>query len=421
MNSVLTNHPDAAASQPPSIAPPPRSRAGIGVAAVVVVLIAAGVFFWAERGRSNKAPGGSAAGAGAGAERAIPVGTATVQRRDVPVYLTGLGSVQAFNTVTVRTRVDGQLVSVNFREGQEVRKGDLLAIIDPRPFQDALNQAEATLSRDQANLRNTQLDLERYQALYKAGVIAQQQYNTQQSTVGQVEGAVRADQAAVNNAKLNLSYAHITAPIGGRIGLRLVDPGNMVHASDQNGLLIVAQLEPITVLFTLPEDNLQAVVQRTRRGTLEVDAYTRDNRTRVATGKLLTIDNQIDPTTGTFKLKSVFANRDRSLWPNQFVNARLLLDTMKRALLVPAAAIQHGAQGDFVYVVKPGNTVEARPVHVSLTEGTSSAVDRGLQEGEQVVTDGQDKLQPGSKVQPQRPTRTAGANGTPPQAAGSTP
>jgi membrane fusion protein, multidrug efflux system len=421
MQSVVTNQTAVAASQTPSVPPPPKRRAGV-VVTIVVLLIAGALFFWVERGRSQKqAQNAQTARTGAGAERAIPVGVTAVQRRDVPVYLTGLGSVQAFNTVTVRTRVDGQLVSVNFREGQEVRKGDLLAVIDPRPFQDALNQAEATLSRDQANLRNTQLDLERYQALYKAGVIAQQQYNTQQSTVGQVQGAVRADQAAVNNAKLNLVYAHITAPISGRIGLRLVDPGNMVHASDQNGLLVIAQLEPITVLFTLPEDNLQAVVQRIRRGTLEVDAYTRDNRTKVATGKLLTIDNLIDPTTGTFKLKSVFDNHDRSLWPNQFVNARLLLDTMKGALVVPAAAVQHGAQGDFVYVVKPDKTVDARSVHVALTEGTFTVADHGLQEGEQVVTDGQVKLQPGSKVQPQQPTRTAGAGAISAQGAGSTP
>jgi len=421
MRSVVTNHTEVAASQTPSVPPPPKRRAGV-VVTIVVLLIAGAVFLWVERGRSQKqAQNAQTARTGAGAERAIPVGVAAVQPRDVPVYLTGLGSVQAFNTVTVRTRVDGQLVSVNFREGQEVRKGDLLAVIDPRPFQDALNQAEATLSRDQANLRNTQLDLERYQALYKAGVIAQQQYNTQQSTVGQMEGAVRADQAAVNNAKLNLVYAHITAPISGRIGLRLVDPGNMVHASDQNGLLVIAQLEPITVLFTLPEDNLQAVVQRIRRGTLEVDAYARDNRTKVATGKLLTIDNLIDPTTGTFKLKSVFDNHDRSLWPNQFVNARLLLNTMKGALVVPAAAVQHGAQGDFVYVVKPDKTVDARSVHVALTEGTFTVADHGLQEGEQVVTDGQDKLQPGSKVQPQQPTRTAGAGATSAEGAGSAP
>jgi multidrug efflux system membrane fusion protein len=417
MPSVVTNHTEVATSPTQSV-PPPRRRAAV-VVTIIVLLMAAAVFLWVERGRSQKqAQNAQTARTGAGPERAIPVGVAAVQRRDVPVYLTGLGSVQAFNTVTVRTRVDGQLVSVNFREGQEVRKGDLLAVIDPRPFQDALNQAEATLSRDQANLRNAQLDLERYQALYKAGVIAQQQYNTQQSTVGQVGGAVRADQAAVNNAKLNLVYAHITAPISGRIGLRLVDPGNMVHATDQNGLLVIAQLEPITVLFTLPEDNLQAVVQRIRRGTLEVDAYTRDNRTRVATGKLLTIDNLIDPTTGTFKLKSVFDNRDRSLWPNQFVNARLLLDTMKGALVVPAAAIQHGAQGDFVYVVKPDKTVDARSVHVALTEGAFSVVDRGLQDGEQVVTDGQDKLQPGGKVQPQQPTRPAGAGPAAAQGAG---
>jgi multidrug efflux system membrane fusion protein len=317
--------------------------------------------------------------------------------------------VQAFYTVTVRTRVDGQLLDVRVREGQEVHKGELLAVIDPRPFEVALNQAQATLFRDQANLKNAQLDLERYNSLYKQGVIAQQQYNTQQSTVGQLEGAVRADEAAVNNARLNLTYAHITSPIDGRIGLRLVDPGNMVHATDSNGLLVITQLQPIAVIFTLPQEQLPSVIHRMQPRPLEVDAFTQDNRTRIATGKLLTIDNQIDPTTGTFKLKSVFPNQDHSLWPNQFVNARLLLNVDKNALVVPAAAIQRGAQGTFVYVVKPGNTVDAHTVHVALTEDTLSVVDKGLTGAESVVTDGQDKLQPGSAVQPQQPARSSQA------------
>ena len=426
MPTNTVNHAAVDPLQPPTISPPPPRRNVLRAVLLLVILAVAGAVIWVGRSASrNRAQSAQAAGAAA-AQRAIPVGVASVERRDMPVYLSGLGSVQAFNTVTVRTRVDGQLVEVRFREGQEVRKGDVLAVIDPRPFQVALNQAQASLFRDQANLKNAQLDLERYNSLYKQGVIAQQQYNTQQSTVGQLEGAVRADQAAVNNARLNLAYAHITAPIAGRVGLRLVDAGNMVHATDANGLLVITQLQPIAVVFTLPENELPIVARRMRSGALEVDAFTQDNRTKIATGKLLTIDNQIDPTTGTFKLKSVFDNRDRSLWPNQFVNSRLLLSVAKNALVVPAAAIQRGAQGTFVYVVKPGNTVDARTVRLALTEGALSAVDQGLNGNESVVTDGQDKLQPGSTVQPQQ-QRSAPQPGSatqpasPGQAAGNAP
>jgi membrane fusion protein, multidrug efflux system len=426
MPTNTVNHAAVDPLQPPTVSPPPPGRNVLRAVIVLVILAVAGAVIWVGRSASrNRAQNAQSPGGVAAAQRAIPVGVASVERRDMPVYLSGLGTVQAFNTVTVRTRVDGQLVEVRFREGQQVRKGDLLAVIDPRPFQVALNQAQATLFRDQANLKNAQLDLERYSSLYKQGVIAQQQYNTQQSTVGQLEGAVRADQSAVNNARLNLAYAHITAPIGGRVGLRLVDAGNMVHATDANGLLVITQLQPIAVIFTLPENELPIVARRMQSGALEVDAFTQDNRTRIATGKLLTIDNQIDPTTGTFKLKSVFDNRDRSLWPNQFVNSRLLLSVAKNALVVPASAIQRGAQGTFVYVVKPGNTVDARSVHLALTEGALSAVDQGLNANESVVTDGQDKLQPGSTVQPQQQRSAPQAASTQPaspgQAAGTAP
>jgi multidrug efflux system membrane fusion protein len=426
MPTNTVNHAAVDPLQPPTISPAPPRRNALRAVIILVILAVAGAVIWVGRSASRNREQNAQAGGGAAAQRAIPVGVASVERRDMPAYLSGLGSVQAFNTVTVRTRVDGQLVEVRFREGQEVRKGDLLAVIDPRPFQVAVNQAQATLFRDQANLKNAQLDLERYNSLYKQGVIAQQQYNTQQSTVGQLEGAVRADQAAVNNARLNLAYAHITAPIGGRVGLRLVDAGNMVHAADANGLLVITQLQPIAVVFTLPENELPIVARRMHSGALEVDAFTQDNRTKIATGRLLTIDNQIDPTTGTFKLKSVFDNRDRSLWPNQFVNSRLLLSVAKNALVVPAAAIQRGAQGTFVYVVKPGNTVDARTVHLALTEGALSAVDQGLNGNESVVTDGQDKLQPGSAVQPQQqrsPPQAGSATqpASPGQAAGTAP
>ena len=357
--------------------------------------------------------------AGADAARAVPVAVAPVQQRDIPVYLEGLGNVQAYYTVTLHSRVDGQLMQVNFREGQQVRKGQELALIDPRPYEVAVSQAEATKFKDQANLENAQRDLQRYADLYKQGVIAQQQYNTQQSVVAQQQGLVRADDAQINNAKLNLTYCHIKAPIDGTVGLRLVDPGNMVHASDQSGLLVITQLRPISVLFTLPEDNLQMVVQHMRSGRLEVQAWNRDDTQQIAVGRLETIDNQIDPNTGTFRLKAVFDNRDNALYPNQFVNARLEVYTRKNAVTLPAAAVQRGTQGTYVYALKQDGTVESRPVKVALTEGTVAVLESGVNPGEQVVTDGQEKLQPGSKVEPQQSgAQPAGRPGPTPPAGG---
>jgi len=356
----------------------------------------------------HKAPDQSSArgqGRGAGgadASRAIPVSVAPVQQRDIPVYLEGLGNVQAYYTVTIHSRVDGQLMQVHFREGQHIRQGDELALIDPRPYEVQVAQAEATKYKDQANLENAQRDLQRYADLYKQGVIAQQQYNTQQSVVAQQEGLVRADDAQINNAKLNLTYCHIKAPIDGQVGLRLVDPGNMVHASDPNGLIVITQLQPISVLFTLPEDNLQMVTQHMKGGRpLEVQAWNRDDTQQIADGRLETIDNQIDPNTGTFRLKAVFDNRDNALYPNQFVNARLQVYTRQNAITIPAAAVQRGAQGTYAYVLKQDKTVENRSIKVALTEGLVAVLDSGVNPGEQVVTDGQEKLQPGSKVDPQ--------------------
>jgi membrane fusion protein, multidrug efflux system len=353
--------------------------------------------------------------------QAVPVGVASVQKRDMPVYLVGLGSVTPLYSVNVKTRVDGQLVRVNFKEGQFVHKGDQLALIDPRPFQVALSQAQAQKFKDEAQLRDARLNYQRYKnLLQQSGAMSQQQVDTQLAMADQLEGAVRADQAAIDNAKLQLTYCHITAPIDGRVGLRLVDPGNMVHAADANPLLVITQLQPITAVFTLPEDQLPTVAQHMKKGTLRVDAYSRDDQTKITSGTLLTIDNQIDPTTGTGRLKAEFKNPGNELWPNQFVNIHLLLQTLKNSLVIPAAAIQRGPQGTYVYVVKLDKTVEVRPVTIAISQNNLTSVATGLAANETVVTDGQDKLQAGSKVEPRavgRPqTAPPGAHPAPQQA-----
>jgi len=354
----------------------------------------------------------------AASTRAVPVGVAAAVQQDMPVYLNGLGSVTAFNTVSVKSRVDGQLVTVNFKEGQFVNQGDLLILIDPRPYEVQLASAEAQLYKDQASLRDAQLNYQRYKdLLQESGAMSQQQVDTQKATADTLEGAVRADQAAIDNAKLQIDYCHITAPVSGQVGLRLVDAGNIVHATDQNAMLVITQLQPIAVIFTLPEDALPDVVKRMKQGSLTVEAFDRDNLAKLATGSLLTIDNQIDQTTGTDRLKAVFDNKDGNLFPNQFVNVRLLLDVRKNSVIVPSAAVQRGPQGSFVYVVKSDKTVEARPVTVALAQSNQSAIASGLQPGEVVVTDGQDKLQNGAKVE----TRTRSSNSKASQTAPASP
>jgi multidrug efflux system membrane fusion protein len=333
----------------------------------------------------------------------VPVGVAAVQKGDFNVYLNGLGSVQAFNTVSLKTRIDGQIMQVNFTEGQDVKAGELLILIDPRPYQVALQQAQANLQKDEAQLDNAKAQYERNKVLYDQGVIAKQDLDTMQASFGTYEGTIASDKAAIENAKLNLTYCRILSPINGRVGLRLVDPGNYVTAAGNTPMLVITQLHPISVVFTLPEDQVQLVAQHMKSGQLEVDAYSRDDAQKLASGKLLTIDNQIDQTTGTAKLKAVFDNAENTLWPNQFVNAHLLLQTLKNAVTAPASAIQRGPEGTFTYVVDANNTVQMRNVQIALTQGNTVVIASGLNPGDRVVTDGQEKLQAGMRVAPQAP------------------
>jgi len=376
---------------------------------LLLVVVAGG--FWYYRGRNSQAdaaaaggkgPGG-APGMGAPGSFVVPVVVATATKGDLPIFLNGLGNVTAFNTVTVRSRVDGQIVKINFVEGQNVTAGQALVEIDPRPFQVQLEQAEGQLAKDQAQLKDVQVDYERFKLLFNEGVIPKQQLDTQQAQVGTFEGAIKADNATIDNAKLQIMYSHITAPISGRVGLRLVDMGNMVHATDTNGLLVITQLQPIATLFSLPQDQLPQVMARMKKGApITVEAYDRDNTSKLATGKLLTIDNQIDTTTGTYKLKAVFDNTKNELFPNQFVNVHLLVDTKKNVVLVPTTAILRGPQGTYVFAVGADNKVKIHIVTLAETNGNITGVSSGLNGGDVVVIDGQDKLQDGSPVEPRQ-------------------
>ena len=372
---------------------------------VLISVLAVGVYYYwqwrmepspaAAAGATKRGPGGPGGG-----PRVTPVVAAAATQGDVDVMVNGLGTVTPLRTVTVRSRVDGELVRVLFEEGQVVKQGQLLAEIDPRAFQVQLQQAEGQLARDRALLENARLDFERYKTLFQQDSIAKQQVDTQASLVRQYEGAIRMDTSQVDNARLQLAYARISAQISGRLGLRQVDPGNIVRSGDTNGIVIITQLQPISVLFTVPQDLLPQVMKRLQSGDeIGVEAWDREQKARLAAGSLASADNQIDPQTGTVKLKAQFANDDRGLFPNQFVNVRMKLDTLRDAVIVPAAAVQRGSQGMFVYVVQPDNTVALRPVKLGPLDGQRQAIADGLRSGETIVTDGVDRLRPGAQVE----------------------
>jgi multidrug efflux system membrane fusion protein len=435
-------HVDNAASEPQkdlsSRGPSPEHPKGSAARKWIVLVVILGVVaaaVWKIRSNAQQQDSLQLIMA-AQAERPTPVQVAAVQRKTMPIFLTALGTVTAYNTVTIKSRVDGQLMQVPVSEGQAVRQGQVLAEIDPKPYQAALEQAQGQLVKDQANAVNMRAEAARYSALQQAGVVSKESQQLQAANAGQAEGSIAADQAAIQAAKVNLGYTKIVSPINGVVGLRQVDPGNIVHASDTSGLLVVTQLQPIAVIFTLPEDQLPEVLKRVRGGSrLAVEAFDRAAQTHLASGNLLTVDNQIDTATGTVKAKAVFDNRDGALFPNQFVNVRLILQEKQNAVVIPAAALQSGTNGNFVYLLKEGqppaelvekkNTdvplpqlqenqtnyyVLAQPVNVAVTEGTQVILNGGVKPGDQIVVDGQERLRNGSKVFPRTaPVKTDGA------------
>ena len=400
----MNTHPET----PPHTAPKSRTRAVMVGAAVVVVLLIA----W--RWHTNQA---TAADAHPNSHVAIRVETAAAQRKDVPIYLEGLGTVQAYYTVTITARVDGQLQKVGFVEGQTVAKGALIAQIDPRPYQAALDQAIAMKAKDASQLHGAEQDLERYTILAPEDLTSKQTLNAQQGLVGELRAQIKADEANIENARTQLAYTTITAPIEGRTGIRLVDPGNIVHASDTTGIVVLTQVQPISFIFTLPEDELPAVSGALAAGPVAVAALSRDDRTELGRGTLALIDNQIDQATGTARLKATFPNTANKLWPGEFINARVLVDTARNALTIPSAAVQRGPTGVFTYVVKRDSTVEARPLQIGPENGTLTVVAKGLNDGEVVVTSNQYRLQPGAEVKTSAAeaavTRTAAAGQEP--------
>jgi multidrug efflux system membrane fusion protein len=392
-------------------------------ALLLLLLACAGIGFWKFREHSAEHSASSATGArtpngaqspqgapggvqptkggpgGRGGDSApVPVLVGEVTKSDLPLFLSGLGNVQGFNTVTIRSRVDGQLEKVSFSEGQEVKEGDVLAQIDPRPFQAALDQAKALRMQNEAQLANARLDLERDVALFAGRAGTAQKADTQRALVNQLEATLRANDAAIEAAKVQLNYATIRSPISGRTGIRLLDAGNVVRATDAAGLVVITQMKPITVLFTLSEQHLPLIQEEAKNGKLPVFALDRGNSTRIATGELTVIDNQIDSTTGTIRLKATFPNADLKLWPGQFINVRLQVSVRKDALTVPASVVQRGPSGTYAYLVTPGQTAEMRPLVVDRIEEGMAVITSGLQAGDKVITDGHYRVQPGAKL-----------------------
>jgi multidrug efflux system membrane fusion protein len=407
---------------PPQVEAPHESRLKAAwrahwrawLVAIIVIAIIAGVVAWAMLRTPANAPAAKGRGGFDPNARPMPVVAAPARKGNIDVYIDALGTVTPRNMVVVHSRVDGQLMSVAFREGQDVKAGELLAQIDPRPFEVQLTQANGQMARDQALLKNAQIDLERYQTLLTQDSISKQQVDTQAALVRQYQGAVQADQGAIDSAKLQITYARITAPISGRVGLRQVDPGNIVHASDSNGVVTITQIKPMTVIYPVPEDNVPRIVKRIQGGQdLSVAAFDRSGKNKLATGRLLTIDNQIDTTTGTVKLRAEFPNEDAALFPNQFVNVRMAVETRQDTTLVPSAAIQRGAPGTFVFLVKPDQSVTMTPVKLGAVDGESTEVQSGLDPGNMVVVDGADKLRDGSKVELVDPNARRAGQATP--------
>ncbi len=375
-----------------------RRRGGWRFTFVLLAAAAAFAWYWLKPAAPVTAAHPKA-GVGERGGAAVPVVAAQASRSSISVFINGLGVVTPINTVTLKSRVDGQLMDVHYTEGQIVQKGDLLAEIDPRPYQVQLAQAEGQLAKDQASLDNARLDLARYQKLWTQNAVPQQQLATQQSLVTQSEATIQSDQAQIAAAKLNLTYCSITAPIAGRVGLRLSDPGNIVHAADNTGLVVITQLQPVSVIFTIAEDQLPPVLQRMRAGTpLSVEAWDRELKTKLAVGSLTTTDNEIDQITGTLKLRAQFDNAAYGLFPGQFVNARLRVEQKAGVTVAPLAAIQRGAQSAYVYLIQPDQTVTMRAVTLGTPDGDRTEIVSGLAPGDSVVTDGVDKLQEGSKV-----------------------
>jgi multidrug efflux system membrane fusion protein len=384
-----------------------RKSSGIAIVVTILVVAGAGYFFL---GNSGKEKARAAAAAAAAGGPVIPVAAVMAEARDVPVFVRGIGTVQAFKTVNIKTRVDGQIVKIAFEEGQDVKQGDPLFQIDPRPFQALLEQAQAAKQRDEAQLAGAKLDLERYGKLIGSGFQSRQSYDQQQATVDAQKGSIAADQAQIDTAQLNLAYADIRAPIDGRTGQRLVDLGNMVQTSQGTTLLTITQIKPIFVNFTVPQDATDEIRRNQQAGALSVIAYASDDKTKLAEGKITLIDNQIDPTTGTLRLKATFENTDERLWPGEFVNARLQLSVRDKAVTVPQRAVMQGATGYYAFIVKPDNTVERRDITVAATQDGIAVVTKGMKVGEKVVSDGQYRLVNGSRVRVDQPTAAAPAS-----------